>query len=494
MRLTELIATGLQGINPYLVADVFVAACLLFIGLTLYMHDTHSAHKFNTYFNGWALLSILLSIIIGLSSLNSHDSETNILLLLSGFKVAIIIGILYILSTFIVKLINSKKSAKEGNNSNNSGVAPVTPRIIYSVLKKISDHNAKQEMMLTDIVTYTNNYQQNIKELLESQQNVSYKKMDLLKEIKQCLLEGNHLLAVQEKKMAALEELMQVVRGLTENNIQQNDLEQLSGQLALQGTEAYQQLSIHVQSIPQVMQQFIQLIQDLHQQFENTQHYLESFQHLRQQAGEALPMIEKNLSEITQGMQKQIQHNLEMVEMSLETQLDMANSVLESQGSALETQLKGFSTLQNSFVELEHQMHQSTQQFQENIEGLLRHFTNHMQLALSEDNKNKLTLPSTQLVKNEQDNWQRQGYAAMDAGDYETAITYFKQAIQINPNDFSLYYNKACCHALSNQVEPALVALQHAISLNTDCINMAKNDTDFKNISTHPGFQSLLKL
>jgi tetratricopeptide (TPR) repeat protein len=490
MRLTEFIATGLQGINPYLVADVFVATCLLFIGFTLYMHDTQSAHRFNTYFNGWALLSVLLSIVIGLSSLSSHDSETNILLLLSGFKVSVIIGILYMLSTFVVKLINNKKSAKEGSGGNNGSVAPVTPRIIYSVLKKISDHNAKQEMMLTDIVTYTNNYQQNIKELLESQQSVSYKKMDLLRDIKQYLLEGNHLLAAQEKKIAMLEVLVQAV----ENNVQQNNLEQSSEPLTLQSAEAYQQLAVHVHSIPQIMQQFIQLTQDLHQQFEETKHYLESFQHLRQQAGEALPMIEKNLNEITQGMRKQIQHNLEMVEMSLESQLDMTSSALESQGSALETQLKGFSTLQSSFVELENQMRHSTQQFQENIDSLLKHFTDHIQLALSKDSKNKLTLPSTtQFIKNEQDDWSGQGYAAMDAGDYKTAITCFEQAIQTHPNEFSLYYNKACCHALSNQIEPALVALQHAISLNADCINMAKNDADFKDIHAHPDFQSLLK-
>jgi tetratricopeptide (TPR) repeat protein len=88
---------------------------------------------------------------------------------------------------------------------------------------------------------------------------------------------------------------------------------------------------------------------------------------------------------------------------------------------------------------------------------------------------------------------QSQAYTLMDSGDYEEAIAYFDQAIDLNSTEFSLFYNKACCFALLGKVHIAIVVLQEAISLNAECFDMAKNDSDFDKIRYSVDFQSFIK-
>jgi tetratricopeptide (TPR) repeat protein len=87
---------------------------------------------------------------------------------------------------------------------------------------------------------------------------------------------------------------------------------------------------------------------------------------------------------------------------------------------------------------------------------------------------------------------QNQAYSSMEEGYYEEATAYFDQAIQLKHDEFSLFYNKACCHAKLEQIELAIAALQQAIFLNTECLEMAINDSDFDKIRNDTRFQSLL--
>ncbi|MFK5970712.1 MAG: hypothetical protein QM487_11410 [Candidatus Marithrix sp.] len=159
--------------------------------------------------------------------------------------------------------------------------------------------------------------------------------------------------------------------------------------------------------------------------------YLENLQQLHIQANDSFPKIEQNLTELTQGIQQVLQNNLELLKVSMETQLDMAEVSIE------------------------------------NVQ------------------ENKLATEESKSIYDK-------AFNNMDAGDYQNAIIYFDQVIELNSQEFSLFYNQACCYALLDQTELALKALQNAILLDKQCVEMASTDLDFDKIRYDPRFQVLL--
>ncbi len=88
--------------------------------------------------------------------------------------------------------------------------------------------------------------------------------------------------------------------------------------------------------------------------------------------------------------------------------------------------------------------------------------------------------------------WSKRGNALDDLGRLEEAIASYDQAIKINSNYAIVYYNKACCYGLQNNVELAIENLQRAINFDVEYQDMAKTDKDFEQIRGDQRFQSLL--
>ncbi|TAE99500.1 MAG: tetratricopeptide repeat protein [Oscillatoriales cyanobacterium] len=90
--------------------------------------------------------------------------------------------------------------------------------------------------------------------------------------------------------------------------------------------------------------------------------------------------------------------------------------------------------------------------------------------------------------------WNNRGIALGNLGRLEDAIASFDKALEIKPDDTSAFYNKACCYALHGQADLSIQNLQRAINLNPDKYReMAKNDSDFDRVRSHPQFQSLIQ-
>ena len=87
-----------------------------------------------------------------------------------------------------------------------------------------------------------------------------------------------------------------------------------------------------------------------------------------------------------------------------------------------------------------------------------------------------------------------QSNALHGLGRYQEAILVFDKALELSPDDADTHYNKACSHALLNQIDNAIASLQKAIALDNtnECIEMAKTDTDFDAIRDRPQFQTFL--
>ncbi|WP_017326535.1 tetratricopeptide repeat protein [Synechococcus sp. PCC 7336] len=88
--------------------------------------------------------------------------------------------------------------------------------------------------------------------------------------------------------------------------------------------------------------------------------------------------------------------------------------------------------------------------------------------------------------------WCNRGNLLSKIGRYDEAIDSYEKALSINPNSQKALFNKACTLALSNQVDRALGHLEQAIQLDAGNRELAKTDSDFDRMRSHPRFQALV--
>ena len=90
--------------------------------------------------------------------------------------------------------------------------------------------------------------------------------------------------------------------------------------------------------------------------------------------------------------------------------------------------------------------------------------------------------------------WIGKGNTLKNLGRNEEAIVSFEEALKLKPDDPSTLYNKSCCYALQNQLEPALNHLQQVIKLDSKYRELARSDSDFDNIRRDDRFQALINV
>ena len=80
----------------------------------------------------------------------------------------------------------------------------------------------------------------------------------------------------------------------------------------------------------------------------------------------------------------------------------------------------------------------------------------------------------------------------MQLRQFEAAHESFDQALVLQPDNASAYYNKACCYSLQQKIELAIDTLQYAITLDSKYRDMAKTDSDFDGIRDDERFQAVI--
>ncbi|EDN69478.1 membrane protein [Beggiatoa sp. PS] len=618
----KIIVLGLQILSPYTtyLADLFLILCIFLFGFALYKRESRLAEIAPTLLTGLSLFGSFLIAFIGISVFDPNAFENSLPNLLSHLGIALFIGLVGLFLALIIRTINNRITQTQSSD--------VTPTVIYLVLKEISTHNVALKSLLSNMTEQLQTFQTQLEEIIKLQKKGFGQQVRSLEEIKQNLIqEGENSLvtSLQMETKKGFQKLITEFRTVadkvaTENvQVSINAMNHLQASGFIESIEksryALQAIATQTTAIPKTMQQFGQLMQGLNQQLNNMASYLESFQQLREQAGDAFPVIEKNLNDLTQGMQQVLQRNLELLETTLETQLDMAEV-------SLETQLEGFEVLQNHFAALINQVPNSRNkenrlmtemptvhstdmpvattpemneisryeiiEESENSEEFVSiedsknseefvsdeeykmsetsdnspepEFVSDEQYKMSEDSdhspkifsnetdemseksdnreilsknlperisENRLgttieesdieerisenlpermipeehqlpktltdtTAPLGQFNRNEFEVLQDKAYTFMELGRYEEAISYFQQALALKPDEFSLFYNEACCYAILEQVKPAMIILEQAMALNAECLEMAQTDSDFDAIRSAPEFQSLL--
>ncbi len=77
-------------------------------------------------------------------------------------------------------------------------------------------------------------------------------------------------------------------------------------------------------------------------------------------------------------------------------------------------------------------------------------------------------------------------------GNYESAISYFRQSLEKNSNADHVYYSLAASYALKGDLAEALRNLQKAVELNEENRIFAKNDADFTQLYGQKEFSELI--
>jgi len=88
--------------------------------------------------------------------------------------------------------------------------------------------------------------------------------------------------------------------------------------------------------------------------------------------------------------------------------------------------------------------------------------------------------------------WSSRGYAFLRLAKFDEAFASFEKEMEFNEG--SAYYDKACYYAVQNQIDEAITNLQKAIEIDSEeYLNRAKTDSDFDNIRHDRRFQALIQ-
>ena len=85
------------------------------------------------------------------------------------------------------------------------------------------------------------------------------------------------------------------------------------------------------------------------------------------------------------------------------------------------------------------------------------------------------------------------GGAYLEKGNLDQALTFFRQATEVDANFATSYYNMACVYAIQKEKEKALQHLKKAVSLDPKYKDKARNDSDLQSLHGDKEFEELIR-
>ena len=402
--------------NPVTLLFVALIATVFIFSLSRLIKDDARARSISrsapTTLTSLGILGTFCGIFLGLLDFDVHNIDQSIPALLEGLKVAFFTSILGMSAAIFYKFLSGffQTSLDSGG---------VGPEEIHSLLGKIyqagvDGHN--RTAMALDALRSTITDDGDLS-LITQLQKLRIAQTDGQNAIKATLERGFEAQLIEFQKFAEkaaennskilIEALEAVIRDfnvkiseqfgenfkqlnhavgdlLTWQGNYKDHIEKLTGkfEMALGGINdsrnALVEISEHASAIPETMQNLGKLLAGLQLQTENLESHLEAFHHLRTQAGEAFPIIEHNLMNLTEGVSRSVsvlETALTKTAKGFTLSADEAAKTVTAAASHLEVgmtaQKRSFQVLENGFRGLKDEASSTISSLSSNIEQVL---------------------------------------------------------------------------------------------------------------------------
>ena len=337
------------------------------------------------------ILGTFVGIFVGLLDFNVRDIDASVPALLAGLKIAFVTSILGMSGAILFKIFQSAFPVAEGPSG-------VSADEIYEVLTDIrgdaQQFNADGKQALDKIRSSIAGEEDS--SLLTQVQKLRTTIIDGNSELKEVTRSGLELLIREFQTFAetmaennskalieALEEVMrdfnakineqfgdnfkrlnEAVEALLEwQDKYREHVETLTAQfeIALKGVEATRaalaEIAKNALTIPPTMDALSKLLESLQAQVAELERHLEAFSHLRTQAGEAFPIIEKNLTSLTEDVSKTFKESAASIQETINEQSrEIRGTVADMRQGFSQTITESNEVLQNQISELDKSM------------------------------------------------------------------------------------------------------------------------------------------
>ncbi|MDM8569854.1 hypothetical protein QUF50_10175, partial [Thiotrichales bacterium HSG1] len=165
LSIIKIIMIGLQYLNPYYVADVFLIISIALFLIAIYKN----IQIIPTLLAGLGIFTAIIIVSISISNFDSNTIENSIPDLLNGLAIAIILGFINLIFILVLRFINNRKLKKISNNE-------ITPTAIYLTLRELSTYNnVTQKNLLNNIFKQLSLIQENSEKTLQLHENLEKK-------------------------------------------------------------------------------------------------------------------------------------------------------------------------------------------------------------------------------------------------------------------------------------------------------------------------------
>ena len=149
--ISQVIESGLKGLSPSVVTDIFIVVILGLFLLSLYWGKQGTHHKFTGYsptlLTSIGILGTFTGIVIGLLEFNTVDIDGSITSLLEGLKVAFVTSLLGILASILLKILATVGVSKSSTEAREQEVGIED---LYNIMSQQNDNLIKLNNKLSD--------------------------------------------------------------------------------------------------------------------------------------------------------------------------------------------------------------------------------------------------------------------------------------------------------------------------------------------------------
>ena len=85
------------------------------------------------------------------------------------------------------------------------------------------------------------------------------------------------------------------------------------------------------------------------------------------------------------------------------------------------------------------------------------------------------------------------GNSYLERGEYDKALTQYRQALELEPKNSVAHYNVACTYSEMEKIDEAIAALEQAVECGYDDVEWMEKDEDLDNLRDDPRYKDIVR-